>query len=223
MKNHSLIVEIILFCFIFCFFILSPFFLFLFNNEINNEISNIFEWTFPFQQILYALFSFCLFKYYNKQKQKVFLLRFPVILTVCLLFCSSLFMKFISEIINQNTLIGKVVIPNSLYKWACCLITFFCSAFFEEVIYRFYFPEILHHFLTKINIKKIFVQKMIYILVELLGCLVFAYAHYYLGLLSVVNAFICHIILRFCYKKNYVLWPCFTAHFIYNVISLIVL
>ena len=85
-------------------------------------------------------------------------------------------------------------------------------------LYRFYFIEQLFLLVTR---KKEWRTSRI--LCEALGLLCFAFAHLYLGWISVLNAALAHIFLRLCFKKFGKLWPCVASHFIYNVISLILL
>ena len=96
-----------------------------------------------------------------------------------------------------------------------CFLTFGFSAVYEEVIYRFYFTDALKRFFPA---KKAFV-----FICEAAGLFVFAFAHFYMGLASVINAAFAHIVLRFLYKKTNLIWNCIIVHFIYNVISLILL
>ena len=44
-----------------------------------------------------------------------------------------------------------------------------------------------------------------------------------LGIAAVINAAIAHVVLRFLYKKTGLIWNCVIIHFLYNMISLILL
>lgn len=214
MKNHSFRVELLIFSSILLLFILPPFF-----TPLLNERDNLFgNWTFPFQQIIYGFIALFIFFSLKEKGQKILFLRFPVLLTVGLLLCSSLIMKAISAFTGNENNISSIAIPKSFLQWVYCLFTFFPSALYEEVIYRFYFPDALKSIISRKNNKKI-----VMILCEIFSCLIFAFAHYYLGWLSIINAVFGHLILRVCYKKNATIWPGVIAHFIYNVISLILL
>ena len=58
---------------------------------------------------------------------------------------------------------------------------------------------------------------------EITGLIFFALAHLYLGIAAVVNAAFAHVVLRLLYKKTNFIWNCVIIHFIYNIISLILL
>lgn len=232
MKNHSFITQFIIFSAVLLIFILPPCFTPFFqqvNFSEGNEIANrtFGQWNFPFIQFLYAIVAFILFFYFkpttNKNRKLPFL-QFPILLTVGLLFTSSLLMSFFSTLFNVNANFSAIVKPQTFIQWGFCIITFLFAAFFEEVIYRFYFVDsLLALFECKISLSRTRLHLAIVILCEILGTLVFAFAHYYLGFFSVINAVFGHIILRICYKKNKILLPSIVSHFIYNVISLILL
>ena len=212
MKKHTLFVDIITFSIIFLFFLLPPFF-----TDRLSDASDIFSaWNFPLGQfILFLLALLLYFFYFERQKKNV--IFFPVIMTTSLLFCVALFIKFLSLLlVTENTY--KISLPDSFISWIFCLLNFSFAAFYEEVVYRFYFPDQLISFLS-LKIK----WKYLGILCEVISCLVFALAHLYLGVFSVINAVFGHIILRVYYKKTGLIWTGFVSHFIYNVISLILL
>ncbi|MBC6713622.1 CPBP family intramembrane glutamic endopeptidase [Treponema sp. Marseille-Q3903] len=208
MKKHSLSIEIIIFSAIFFLFVVPPLFA---KNVFESNLFSV--WNFPVNQLILAFFGgIILFFYYEKDKKKPFLIFFPVIYTFGLLFSGSLFIKYISILIGESPAID-IKMPSSFTGWLWCILNFSCAAFFEEVIYRFYIIDELEYLLKyKINI-----------VCEIVGCLLFAFAHLYMGWISVLNAAIAHIILRMCYVKNHRLWQCVASHFIYNVISLILL
>lgn len=214
MKNHSFRVELLIFSSILLLFIVPPFF-----APLLNESNSIFtNWTFPFQQIIYGIIALVIFLSLKDKSEKIVFLRFPVLLIVGMLFCSALVMKFLSAMIYKTTDNAAASIPQNFLQWVFCILTFLPSALFEEVIYRFYFPEALIKLISRKTQKHIII-----ILCEMISCLVFAFAHYYLGWLAIVNAVFGHVILRVSYKKNRTLWPGVIGHFIYNVMSLILL
>lgn len=215
MKLHSFLYKFIIFSVILLFFIVPPFF----SPDISISQSFI-NWNFPIQQLLLFLFSiFLLFilKYdFSVNIYKII----PIFLCLCLLFFTSLVFKAISIILASKNIASSpnIVLPESFFEWLFCFLGFFMSAFYEEVIYRFYFPDAL---LSLLSIKK---ERKIFIFVsELCSILVFAFAHFYLGWLSVANAAVAHIILRFTYKRTKSIYPGAFAHFVYNIISLILL
>lgn len=214
MKNHSLKVEISIFLIILFLFIAPSFF-----TKLSAEQVVLFtQWTFPFVQLCLCLFAFCLFSFYkDDEKAELHFFKFPVLLTVGLLFCSALLLKAVSIFTGFND-DYKNVLPSNILEWLFCVLNFIFAAFYEEVLYRFYFTDSLFRLLN-CKIK----GKYLWLVCEIAGGLVFALAHLYLGFLAVINALIGHFILRICYKKNKSLIPCVAAHFIYNLISLILL
>ena len=224
MKKHTLLPEILIFSLILLGCIVPPFF----TNSENVNSQAFVSWNFPWQALFHGFFAVVLFvlsqKLYKNTEseatQKYFLffhILIPATFCFAALFSISLLFKFISVLLKvQNSLFVKK--PDSILSVIFCLLLFGNSAFYEEVIYRFYFPEALLRF---IKLKS--QNKILFFFAELSSALVFAFAHLYSGYLSVINAFAAHIILRICYKKSGNLWAGFAAHFLYNIISLILL
>lgn len=116
-------------------------------------------------------------------------------------------------------------------------IKFFISAFWEETLYRLFFPTALLIFSG--NFRSRFLEKRdkngicknekflkIYdavtrCFVETLCVVVFAYGHRYLGGIAVLNALLCGIVLRIFYLKNKSILYGFSAHFLYNIFILL--
>ena len=228
MKKHTLLSDLAVFLLIIFLFIVPPFL----TTALPSGKALFSLWSFPLYQILLALTgSLILFFFYDKsQAARVAqtgsvtdrlwqrLIVFPLVFTFGMLFAISLFCRFLSEItgtVDGDFLVTK---PVNALQWFFCLLNFLCAAFYEEVLYRFYFVDQLFGLITR---KKIWRGSRI--LCEVLGLLVFAFAHLYMGWISVLNAALAHLVLRLCYKKSCRLWPCVAAHFIYNVISLILL
>ncbi|MBP5520674.1 MAG: CPBP family intramembrane metalloprotease [Treponema sp.] len=220
MKRHTLLSEIPIFLIIFFLFIVRSFF----TPKPSSGQLLFQNWDFPYYQIaLAALSSALLFFYYEKSKHRT-LVIFPVLFTFGMLFSTSLFCRFLLSITNNPETLS-IVKPQGLFQWFNCLLNFFCAAFFEEVIFRFYFSDKLCQLLS-LKLKadsKMILKKGVLIFCELCGLLCFAFAHIYLGWISVLNAAIAHVFLRLCFKKTQKLWPCVASHFLYNVISLILL
>ena len=220
MKKHTLLSDIAVFLLIFFLFIVPPFF-----TSVNVTDELLFKsWGFPWYQILLGIFS-CglLYFYYQKNESGILtvwnkLNVFPVVFTFGMLFAVSLFCRFLSEVTGFSDGEFLVVKPAGVLQWIFCLINFLCAAFYEEVLYRFYFTDKLKG-LIGLKVK----WRVLPVLCEIAGLLCFAFAHFYMGWISVLNAALAHLILRLCYKKSGRLWPCVAAHFIYNVISLILL
>lgn len=229
MKLHSLFINITIFALVVLFFICPP--LFAFSNGINTDVFS--EWTFPLQQLI--LFVLALFLYFFSKELKthkisipskkvyfVFYIFTPFLFTFLLLFFTSLIFSFLSTLeISKNLFPVKnnlvVQNPDSFITWIYCILNFIFAAFYEEVIFRFYFIQEALFIFNK-NSKKWLAWSL-----EIITLLLFALSHFYLGWLSVFNAAVAHVILRICYKKSGSIFPGFAAHFCYNIISLILL
>ena len=100
------------------------------------------------------------------------------------------------------------------------------AAFFEEVIYRFYIPFGIKNFLFRKvfdeNQSKSYTifEKSILLFIEIVTMLIFSFSHKYLGIFSVVNAAVAHLVLRFSFIRSKSLIPSTLAHFFYNFVSL---
>ena len=219
MKFNSLITEIVIFFFILLFLILPP----LFGEQVNVDLSLVFTWTFPLQQLLMAIFSLCILLFYHKsRKQKINIFGFRIFFTLGILFCSYFLISFLSMVIpNNSPVINPIPLPSTFVTWIFCILNFMFGAFYEEVIYRFYFTDTLLDILNNIN--PLFDKKITKIICEIITALLFASAHYYMGIFAVLNALIAHFALRYTYKKSNSIIPGVIAHFLYNMISLILL
>lgn len=223
MKIHSiqsLTKEILIFLLISILLIFPP----LFSSMGNVECPNFKQWCFPLSQLTLALIALFIFLlYHNLRKSKINIFGFRILFTIGLLFTTSLFLNFIAILIpvfnTQKSL--QIALPDSFITWVFCILNFLFSAFYEEVIYRFYFTDTLESILIQIN--PVFEKKIFKIICEISGCLLFAFAHSYMGILSVINAAIAHFVLRYTYKKSNSILPGFISHFAYNIISLILL
>ena len=222
MKKHTLLSDLAVFLLIIFLFIVPPFFVI--SPPAEGSLFSL--WSFPWYQLLLALLSAALLFFYYEKSSKRTLVIFPVLFTFGMLFAVSLFCRFLSEIFSGNESAvrldaSSVNHPEGFLQWSFCLINFFCAAFYEEVLYRFYISDAL---LSLISRKQNFRStRLLWLFCEVLGLLCFAFAHLYLGWISVLNAALAHVFLRLCYKRFEKLWPCVVSHFIYNVISLILL
>ena len=214
MKKHTLLSDIAVFLLIVFLFIVPPFF----AKSVSSAKPLFSGWSFPWYQLLLALLSAALLFFYYEKSGRPSLIVFPVLFTFGMLFALSLFCRFLSEAFGLYDGDFNVTKPSGLLQWFFCLINFLCAAFYEEVLYRFYFIDELYHL---ISMKKEWQGGRL--VCEAAGLLCFAFAHLYLGWISVLNAALAHVLLRFCFKRFGKLWPCVAAHFIYNVISLILL
>ena len=214
MKRHLFTLEIATFSVILLIFIIPPFF----AQPVSSESTLFSQWSFPLAQLIMACFAvlLCILFY---EPEKKWLKLFPGIFSVCLLFCNALLLKGISVFMTgQDAGEITVELPENLISWCFCILNFLLAGFYEEVLYRMYFPEALVCLLgRKFN------GKWLKVVCELTGCLAFAFAHLYLGWLAVINAAIAHLILRWCFKSSGIIWAGVGAHFVYNLISLILL
>lgn len=215
-KNTSFIIEFIIFLMILCFFLIPPFF----SPKISEQTSPFLKWNFPFRQLIYAVFAGILYYAFKEEKSQSHFFKFPFIFTFSALFFIQLIFKFISvsKGTAQQSIFENVIMPSGFLQWIFCALNFMFSAFFEEVLYRFYLPNQLNRFATFLP-----KQKQISVIFEILTCLIFAFSHFYMGILSVLNALFAHIILRICYSVSKNIFCGTLAHFCYNIISLILL
>lgn len=114
----------------------------------------------------------------------------------------------------------------NLLKIISGLIKFFVAAFFEESLYRLYFPSALLNFSYALK-QKFFNGKSdrflkVYsissrIFIESFCIIIFALGHRYLGIIAVINALLSGILLRIiCIKNKSILYGA-AAHYIYNI------
>ena len=211
MKHKSVIYEIIVFSLIFLFLIVPPFF----TAPVSSDFS-LFSWDFPLKQA--GLFAFAVVLYIlsrNLNNIKGFF--FPSMLALSSLFLCALIIKIVTK---TPFVEHKTNLPASTVQWIFCVLTFLFSAVYEEIIYRFYFSDALKRLLEYSPAAG---KKWVFWFCEIAGLLVFAFAHFYLGIAAVVNAAFAHVVLRILYKKTNFIWNCVLVHFLYNIISLILL
>lgn len=238
MKKHSFVSQIVIFSAIFLCFILPPFFV----NSNNFDKNAFTTWNFPFHQMIMAIFAFAFFLFYIKdsknktqkddknqnQKENKFLKIYnffaSVVFGVSILFFISLIFKIISlkssvslDLENASNSI-EVLKPSSFLQIFFAILTFLFSATYEEVIYRAYFTDALLNIFYGKSSNKILIR----IIFEILGILVFAFAHFYAGILSVLNAAFAHCVLRMIYIYHKNIYGNIFAHCIYNILTLFV-
>lgn len=232
MKSHSFIRELSVFLTVLIFFALPPVFSNIEKNpfqiesyESSAEKIEFFEWNFPFEQMIFFAFAFCLYffcKKFDEEKiqeesqnllNSILILAFSLIL---LLLISFLLQKFASFFNLNNSF--KVNLPDSLLNFIFCILNFTFSAFYEETIYRYFFPSSLKKLLENF-IKN---QKILKFICEIFPAILFSLAHLYSGIFSAINAIFAHIILRICYKKTKnIIFPAI-CHGLYNFVSLFI-
>lgn len=219
MKRVSIISEIFIFLLITVFLIFPPFFT---PKITENDI--LFTWSFPWRQLGLCAFALVLYFFTKKTfciKKGIF---YPSALCLALLLLCALIIKLISltKVSNVTEVFSGLSgynYPKTPTAWIFCFITFGLSAVYEEIIYRFYFTDALCHIVFQDRPCPLPIQFFL----EFLGLLAFAFAHLYLGIGAVINAAFAHFVLRTLYKKTGLIWNCILIHFVYNIISLILL
>ena len=155
----------------------------------------------------------------EKQTLKSFFFCSIIPLLFCLVTTFSINL-LLSSIASYTGIQNKQIFnyPATASSWAKILIQFLFMAVYEEITFRFYLPDMMKHLVC---IKK--ENKYLKLLCEIFACLLFAFGHFYMGILAVINALLAHIIFRIVYIKTDNILVTTTAHFIYNTISLTLL
>lgn len=213
MKNHSFISKILIFCTVFFIFMLPP----VLQGTISEKTFT--EWRFSYSALFTALSMGIIYFIYHDfivlREEKV-----PLILQItasisglCLLLICSLITGFLPFQGNEVA----VQLPSNFSSICFCLLNFLFSAFSEEVLYRFYAPEILFNLLEKPLGKKAALT-----LSEVFVCVMFALGHRYAGFPAVFNSILGYVVLRMTIKKTGSLAMNTSIHFIYNLIQLFI-
>lgn len=230
MKKHSFALQIIIFSIIFLSFILPPFFI-TSNNYNQNTFQN---WNFPFEQFIRFILVIIFFVFFINKKdsskkntpnfRKISFFNFfsTAVFGLSLLFFTSLIFKIIS--IKNINLSNEIAVerPKDFLQILFAILTFIFSASFEEIIYRAYFPDALLNIFNYEKIENKAKKNILRIFCEFLGILVFAFAHFYAGILSTINAAFAHCILRILYIKHKNIIGNITAHSLYNILILFI-
>jgi membrane protease YdiL (CAAX protease family) len=218
MDKHAF-TDIFISVFILSIFVIPP----LFVKTVQPEAFS--SWTFPVQQLFFAAAAGILIWYMKdgkKQKKKKPAERqISIIINsgyVLFTFGALCVTAALMELIIHFTGIHSSVIPvrpASAVQLLFCILDFAAASFFEEAIYRLYLPEMFRKYLSCIPRFR-FAE----VCAEALSVVLFALAHRYLGIPSVVNAALACIFLRVCCKKTGTVLTNTTAHFAYNIVSL---
>lgn len=210
MKKEYIFLQ---FALVFLFFILPP----LLTNQaqVLRPLGTL-TWMLAVEVALVVLLEFEHRKFFKEKsaqsKTQLFIHCLSVsTLTLGLLMLAFALSQFLSitfpSLVHQNT---EIAFPQTLWQWISVLLVFLVSAVYEEVLYRQFLPFVALLIAGKV--------KLFQFLAELVAVLVFAFSHRYLGLVAVINAFVCGIILRWCYIKTRSFVPGAIAHFLYNII-----
>ncbi len=222
MKLHQFFAEIVIFLSVFFIYVLPPILV------SASDFTGFAAWTFPINELVFAICSFFLLLYLDKKLEKnsffsssvgnkklsFFINSGKTLITFGFLCCFSAFMEFIAyaaHFSNNST----VIVPSGLFENTCFFLKFLLAVFYEEIIFRIYLPEES----KRLIIKKIKNKKIACVITEFTIALLFAFAHRYLGWPAVINAFAAHLALRICYIKTENFFTIFMAHFFYNLMS----
>jgi membrane protease YdiL (CAAX protease family) len=217
MKIHYFFFEILLF--------FSVFFGFILPSILNNHPDGFTCWNFPFTALFSLLCSIplCFIESFLGARK----INFNKIckrnlglsaLALILLFLISTILQFAAYFADSENISQKPVFPQNVKDVFFCIITFFFSASFEELIFRYYIPEAGFHIL-----KSFLPEKNGSLTAECSAAVLFALCHRYLGFFAVFNALFAHFVLRFCFKKTDSILFSVSVHFIYNIITLFIL
>ena len=232
MKIHSFVTEILFFSIISLFFVIPPLFV---NAPSVQHIDFTLFSVQNFSHFVIAVFIFVFYKKSVENDEQIstkilkYLIYFVVIFI--LLFGISFICNFSAQKLlnSENSFVNSQVFvenPQGFFDFLICIFNLLFAAFFEEVIYRFYIPFGIKNFLFRKvfdeNQSKSYTifEKSILLFIEIVTMLIFSYSHKYLGIFSVVNAAVAHLVLRFSFIRSKSLIPSTLAHFFYNFVSL---
>lgn len=119
----------------------------------------------------------------------------------------------VPSLVKNN--VSKVVSPSGAQQYIICIMTVIISAYYEEVLYRQYFPYAMYDFIKT--------EKQPFLLIEIFPVAFFAASHLYLGMPGVLNALLSGIILRRCRIKTKSVYTGTAVHIIYNLIMCFIL
>lgn len=232
MKIHSFVTEILFFSIISLFFVIPPLFV---NAPSVQHIDFTLFSVQNFSHFVIAVFIFVFYKKSVENDEQIstkilkYLIYFVVIFI--LLFGISFICNFSAQKLlnSENSFVNSQVFvenPQGFFDFLICIFNLLFAAFFEEVIYRFYIPFGIKNFLFRKvfdeNQSKSYTifEKSILLFIEIVTMLIFSFSHKYLGIFSVVNAAVAHLVLRFSFIRSKSLIPSTLAHFFYNFVSL---
>lgn len=233
MKIHSFVTEILIFSIISLFFVIPP--LFVDVQSVQHIDFTLFSVP-NFSHFVIAVFIFIFYKNklenHNTLTKKVlnYFIYFTIVF-ILLFGIASIFNYIAQKLIQSDNNYSYsevfIEIPKGFFAFFLCILNLFAAAFFEEIIYRFYIPFGIKNFLfgkvfnENQNKSYKILKKCILIFIEIVVMLIFSFSHRYLGIFSVMNAAVAHIVLRFSFVNSKSLIPSTLAHFAYNFIALL--
>lgn len=224
MKLHSFFIETAIFSVVLIFFVLPPLF---FTG------AHDFSWRFPYTQMLYAFFAAGLLhrkgKFIVRSYTKMQFVRDSADMWTAfgVLCVTSALMQLIVFFAGDSP-VRPQIFPETPTAFVFCLIGFACSAFFEEAIFRVFLPDGAKNIAARARSftkggTALSVPAPLSAAIEIVVALCFALSHRYLGIPGALNALAAHFFLRRCYVKTSALWTNTAAHFLYNVLQLVLL
>lgn len=214
MKLSSYISNIIQHFLIFVLFLIPPLF-------ITGKGTTIYtQWNFPLNVLIYSVCSLLILIVYKSNLSSLKIKKSILYKVTSSFICLALLISvaWLIDYLSPDTTTINVVLPDTLLKWIFCILNFLLAAFYEEIMYRLYAPEILYNLISRF-----YSNKITYIFCELIACALFAFAHRNSGLLSVLNGAFAYILLRINIKKTGSVAANTTVHFVYNLIQLFLL
>jgi membrane protease YdiL (CAAX protease family) len=146
---------------------------------------------------------------------------FPSLQVLILLFINMLVWNFFTtcniSVFKKTTMITIDLVGGGHLAKFCLILQLIGAAFFEELLFRQYFPCRAASFLKQFKYNKI--TKIVF--VEILPIFAFAIGHIYLGDFGFMNALIAGFILRILYKKTHSVLPVCIVHSTYNLVIII--
>ncbi len=106
----------------------------------------------------------------------------------------------------------STVPPATVPQWISFLLLLVGGAFYEEALYRVFMPEAICALLKAPALKYAAEAGVV---------IVFALSHRYLGTAAVVNAILCGVILRLCFRRTKSIVPGTAAHILYNFMQIV--
>ncbi|MCR5290807.1 MAG: CPBP family intramembrane metalloprotease [Treponema sp.] len=205
--------------FVFIFFVIPP----LFNKQITDPAIAS-SWSFPFFIIPMGILSLFLWFEQRDHTQNVrtsqstirhIILSSYTLKTFGALCIVSSIMQIIASYLKHSETTPNII-PHTPLQTVITLCTFTITAFYEEMIYRQFLPNMYQIIKSKVSLPK----PLIFTVQEIMPLMLFAFAHRYLGTLAIINAACCGIILRICTLKTGTIIPGYIAHVCYNIFTL---
>lgn len=205
---------------------------------------------YPFSVFFNAAISLIIYFYSRKSRLfnrcfegtefSFFIFSSSVLICFGILCISSVIFELLTFFLSLESGITNVIFPSSFLGWSNFFLGVICAAFFEEVIYRFYLPNVFQDFFYK---RKMFRDQKsertcdikegcrgfcstnymnnlkLLVLSEGPALLFFGLGHVYLGLPGFLNALVCGAALRICMIRTKSLLIPFVIHTVYNFLS----